>query len=199
MRACILSLLTLLFLGVADDGICALYQTTDKNGTIVLTDDLQAVPADRRADVKIVSGETSTATELTATQRADAPNRGVVQTTAAPVPAPMDLRTRAVISGSVLAVGVIAFVVLGMFVSGRERAIEIARTGVVAVTALYLIYAHAGDIMGLFQKTNAKVEAVQQQSAARGKKAARSMQNMQEAMKQVEAVIGKEEDAQQKE
>ena len=59
------------------------------------------------------------------------------------------------------------------------------RVVVIWGVSIYVIYAHAMDVVHLFTMANGKIEAVKEESAEKGRKTARKMKEYQEAMEQL--------------
>jgi len=193
-------LATVCVLGLAAAGNCdaAIYKYVDDGGIINFADDLQSVPAQYRATAKIVSGEavekpagpapqaqpktdadTATVRQAApheAAPAADAGESGKSEKSSAP------FIKRAVISLIVVVSVAFAFLMLGNFQAEHLKAVRAARIIILWAASVYLIYAHAGDLMRVIGSMGDKVDVVQQQSAEKGKKAAKAAKAWNELM-----------------
>jgi len=196
----------------------ATYRYIDKQGSISFADDLQVIPEEYRSKAVLIEGELKEDTEKASAPAAQDRTGGKDLSASAPadnapqaasniIEAPggeslfgKRVYLRLMITGAVLLVGVAFLVAIGKIAAlkQKEQVRLILRSSLIAALLLYLGIAHAGDVIALFSNVGNKLEAVQQKSAERGRKAA-------EAMKKMEAISGqleqmqKEEEAQMKE
>jgi hypothetical protein len=191
MRSRLFFMLAVVFVfGLAAAGNCdaAIYKYVDDAGIINFADDLQSVPAQYRATAKIVSGEavekpagpapqgqpkTDAETVGQAVPHEAAPAADAGESEKSETPASPFIK-RAVISLVVVVTVVFAFLMLGNFQAEHLKAVRAARIFILWGASVYLIYAHAGDLMRVIGAMGDKVDAVQQQSAEKGKKAAKA-------------------------
>jgi hypothetical protein len=190
---------------LAQNSLAAIYKYVDNNGIINFADDLQAVPAQYRASVKIVSGE---AVEKKSEAPLDQELSKVQPGTGAKEPAtaiapvavgekrqPVDATDaagsfgkRAFNTAFVAVSAVFVFIILGILDTDHKKAVTVIRVTVLWGVALYLIYAHAGDIGRIFSATGDKIESVQNESEEKGKKAARTVKSLNALGEQVTTI-----------
>jgi len=182
----------------------ATYKFTDKSGAVGLADDLQSIPEDCRATAVLISGAANN--DATAAGASASPDQqhAVGQTSTAPVrtsePAPtlisaqaaeqpaqgMPFTIRIVISIGVVIAAILVSVFLGKIsaMHGHDKAIHILRISLSWLVVVYLVAAHAKDVMTLFKAAGSQVQAVSDESAKRGEKAAAVIKAMDAAAEQ---------------
>jgi len=185
------------------DTDAAIYKYVDKDGLINFADDLQSVPAPFRATAKIVSGEPE---ESSATAPAKGNKTKLQPGTGTPVAPPVvapaaeqekqqpaesrsvsaSFGKRALTSVIIIVSAVFAFIILGILDTDHKKAVTIVRVILLWGMTVYLLYFHAGDVLGLFSSMGNKVQSVQQQSEEKGKKAAGSIKSLNALMDQAE-------------
>ncbi|MDH4162067.1 MAG: ion transporter [Nitrospirota bacterium] len=68
----------------------------------------------------------------------------------------------------------------------RENILNGIRTGLFVLLAVYLVFAHGRDVIGLFSKVGSSISKIEQQSAERGKKAAQFYKTLENLAEQTE-------------
>ncbi len=171
------------------DSYAAIYKYVDRDGQVNFTDDLQSVPVSCRATAKIVSGG-SDEKNVTSNANADQekPAAGAVAPEGVPNVAPVIISEkpasvesrnepdsfgkRAIFSAVILASAFFAIIILGILDTDNKKIVAIVRVILMWGTTVYLIYAHAGDVVHLFSSAGSKMESVHRNSEEKGKKAA---------------------------
>ncbi len=185
------------------DTYAAIYKYMDSDGQINFTDDLQSVPVSCRATAKIVSGESD---EKNVTSSSNNDQAKAAAGTVAPEGAPQTASVvvsekqkpvesgegtdsfgkRAIYSAVILVSAVFAFIILGILDTDHKKIVAIVRVVLMWGMTIYLIYAHAGDVVHLFSSTGNKIEAVHRKSEEKGKKAARAAKSLDSLLDQAE-------------
>ncbi len=177
------------------DGFAAIYKYVDQDGLINFADDLQSVPAPYRATAKIVSGEApeqSLPSPSTHEQSKARTGAAIQKPASATVPAGLNekqkstgtlLQTgsigkRALTSAIIVVSAVFAFIILGILDTDHKKAVTVVRVVLLWGMTVYLLYAHAGDVVHIFSRMDSEIESIQQQSDEKGKKAARAMKSL---------------------
>ncbi len=187
----ILVLLCVFGLLAAPDGFAAIYKYIDKNGMVTFADDLQSIPEQYRKNAVIVSGEAETekkpmqqtppqSRQETRLEHA-APSVEREQTTVDKIKESF-FTNRAMISVMVVVSALFAFVILGIVDADHKKIIQIVRVVIVWGVSVYLIYAHAGDVVRLFRGAGNSIEDGRLKSEAKGKKAAKALKEMNELL-----------------
>ncbi len=179
---CVLGLLS------AENCYAAIYKYVDSDGIIHFADDLQSVPEQYRTTAKIVSGEAveklpagpsrQGQPKMQAGSAAQEPapvGEAEKQKPAGASPAAGFFGRTAVISVIVVVSAVLAFIILGIVPTDHKKVIAVVRRTILGGAALYLIYAHAGDVVRVFSAVGNKVDSVRRQSEEKGKKAAKAV------------------------
>ena len=176
------------------DGFAAIYKYSDKDGMIYFADDLQSIPEQYRATAKIVSGE------VEEKKKPSIQPQSPVQSEARPaVPAPSlsqekgpiegvsksVFSSRILISVIVVVSAVFSFVILGLYDEDHKKSIKIIRVVILWGLSIYLLYAHAMDVVHLFSQASGKIEAVQEESAEKGRKTGKKIKEFNAAMDQL--------------
>jgi hypothetical protein len=175
MKFRVLSFIAVLFvfgLSAPQAGFCAIYEYVDKGGVIHFCDDLQAIPEQFRAEAKIVSGEDKEKEKECLISQSNQTAGSEVRTGVTAPGAGNSFGTRVLISAVVVVSAVFTFVILRILDSDHTKAAKIARVVILWGVSVYLLYAHAGDVVHMFRSIGGHVESVQQQSEEKGKKAA---------------------------
>lgn len=184
------------------DSHAAIYKYVDKDGLINFADDLQSIPVLDRGTAKIVSGEPEE-TSATSPAKKDQTKvqTGVTIPEAAPVAAPASgqekqqpvgpVKTglfgkRALTSVIVIVSTVFAFIILGILDIDNKKIVTVVRVVLLWGMTVYLIYVHAGDVVGLFGTMGDTMQSFQKKSDERGKKAARALKNLNALVDQAE-------------
>jgi hypothetical protein len=162
-------------------GYAVIYKYTDKAGVVCFADDLQAVPQTYRSKAVIVEGElkedaTQPPKQAVIEQEGDASlpkEQSEVKKTQRRLPLSFRLMISALVSFG-------AFIMFMMItrqtdLKENKRVESIIRTSLAAIVTLYLVIAHAKDVMTIFGMAGKAVDEVQQQSAEKGKKAAQAI------------------------
>lgn len=191
----------------AMEGHAATYKYTDKAGNVGLADDLQAIPEAYRASAVLIGGNAMQEAAPPASPAAPAgPPTGAQpalpqQSFSAPVqtatPAPqtgqqpmlflgISLSTRLAISIGVVIAAIFVSVFLGKIsaMHGHDRAIHMLRVSLSWLVMLYLVAAHAKDVITLVKMAGSNVQSVSDASAEKGEKAARAIKSLEAAMEQ---------------
>lgn len=170
----------------AQQGLAAIYKYIDKNGVITFADDLQVVPEEYRASVKIVSGEETEKKPSHPAQgkqpegpagsvTRDMPSAASGQKTA-DVPGGSGLfGGKALVSVVVVVSGGFLLALLGTFDADHKKAVKAVRLTVLWGVTVYLLVAHAGDAVRFVKKISGGIDASRQESEEKGKKAARAV------------------------
>jgi hypothetical protein len=158
----------------------AYYKYIDKDGVVCFADNLQVIPEQYRAQAVIVETEAKddeikpAGTVVSKTEPAPAAD------TRQEVKGSRPLSTRLMISGAVGLGALLIFVVISSQSELKEnkKILSLVRGSLITVVSLYLVFAHAGDMMTIFGAAGQTVEEVQQQSAEKGKKAAQAIKSL---------------------
>lgn len=178
--ACLFGLLS------AQQGLAAIYKYIDKNGVITFADDLQVVPEEYRASVKIVSGEETEKKPSHPAQgkqpegpagpmTRDMPSAASGQKTADVPGGSGPFGGKALVSAVVVVSGAFLFALLGTFDADYKKAVKVVRLIVLWGVTVYLLVAHAGDFVRLVKKISGGIDSASQKSEEKGKKAARAV------------------------
>jgi hypothetical protein len=182
----IMGLVFLFGLLAAQPGLAAIYKYVDKSGLVTLVDDLQSVPEEYRASVKIVSGEAS-GESSSHPVHGDKPEgqAGSVPRDSEPAASSQKAAEapggrgsfggKTLVSVIVAVSSVFLFVILGKFEAEHKKAVKVMRLVVLWGVSVYILYAHAGDAVHVVKKLGGGIESVQQQSEEKGKKAAEAV------------------------
>jgi hypothetical protein len=172
-------------LAAVPDGFAAIYKYIDKDGMVSFADDLQAVPENYRSKAIIVSGNVAEVEKKPLSQPLQ-PDDAKTEQALALAPAKMDFATgitrslgsRALFSVLVLISAVFAFIVLKILDADHKKPIAILRVVILWGVSIYLIYAHAGDVVNGFRSLGNGIENTRSQSAEKGKKAATALKTL---------------------
>ena len=181
-------------LSATSNSFAAIYKYIDNNGIICFADDLQSIPEQCRATAKIVSGAQEEERKPVLQKRpepqaeampanASTSDRGKVSIEGY---AKSLFSGRVLISVVVVVSALFAFVILGIIDADHKKAIKIFRMVILWGMSVYLIVAHGGDALNMFRTLGDKVDTVQRESEEKGKKAARSMKEINGFMQQID-------------
>lgn len=196
------------FAGMVQDGFAATYKFVDKNGQVGFADDLQAVPEPYRATAVLIGGggsegeRTSGSPAATGAQAPAQPGMNAQQAPPEAVPDQASpVQTQPLAQGSglpfsirlAISIGVvIATILISVFLGnvaglhGHDRAIHVLRVSLSWLVVIYLVAAHAQDVMAIFKTVGKQVQSVSDQSAKRGEKAAKAIKAMDALREQAE-------------
>ena len=76
--------------------------------------------------------------------------------------------------------------ILGIIDADHRKAIKIGRMVILWGMSVYLILAHSGDAVDMFRSLHGKVDTVQRESEEKGKRAARSMKEINGLMQNID-------------
>jgi hypothetical protein len=174
-------------LSATSNSFAAIYKYIDKNGIICFADDLQSIPEQCRATAKIVSGEQEEERKPAIQKRPQAqaeakPGNAASSSDRGTVSIKGTVKSlyssRLLISLVVVVSALFAFVILGILDADHKKAIRIVRMVIFWGMSVYLIVAHAGDVVYLFRTLEGKVDTVQRKSEEKGEKAAKAIKEM---------------------
>jgi hypothetical protein len=202
MRALImLVLFVTIGLMVAQDSFATIYKYIDKDGLINFADDLQSVPVPYRAQAVIVSGEAKEQeikkpesqvvpkTQLESHTDALSPDPVVSRTPSQTVPEVREksaFSSRFMFSSIVVVSALFAFIILGIIDADHKKSIKITRMVILWGISVFLIYNHAMDVVHVFSSMGKSVVDAQHRSEEKGKKAARALKELRNAVEQAE-------------
>ena len=167
------------------DCFAAIYKYIDKDGMIYFADDLQSIPEQYRAAAKIVSGDANkeekrpvnqhqqnilTETEKNGTMPADVQEKPLIE-----IAGKKSFISRAVVSGIIVVSALFAFVIMGILDRDHKKSVKIIRVVILWGVSVFLLYAHTGDVVTVFNSFGNKMERAQRQSEEKGKKAAKAL------------------------
>ncbi len=188
---------------LARDGFAALYKYVDKDGVVCFADDLQSVPERYRAKSIIFSGELKGGPKLTAGREethdemlSAAPAvRDYSLPETAPVREEKPFSRRLANTIIVITVLVVIYVVLERLKEVIEsnkyyKIVSVARIGLSAAAVIYLVFAHVNDVIHGVAGVGKSVEQVKEQSATKGKSAAKAIKALDALMESAEKEQG---------
>lgn len=190
-------------------GHAATYKYTDKDGNVGLADDLGSIPAQYRATAVLISGsskedspspdaqldpklqgqpavQTDTAPPVLTPQAASAPAEVVQAPRQETQGQPFSIRLAISIGVVIAAIFVSVFLGKISAMHGHDRAIHILRVSLSWLVVVYLVVAHAKDVMTLAKIAGGHVQSVSEQSAKKGEKAAKAIKTMEAVLDQAE-------------
>ena len=181
-------------LSSTSNSFAAIYKYIDKNGIICFADDLQSIPEQCRAKAKIVSGEQEEERKPAIQNRPEAKAEAMPGKTSSLDRGKVSIEDyaknlfsgRVLISVVVVVSALFAFVILGVIDADHKKAIKIVRMVILWGMSVYLILAHAGDVEDIFKTLGGKVDTVQRESEDKGKKAAKSMKEINVFMQHID-------------
>ena len=197
IKALLMAALFLMFaLCVTSEGIAAIYKYVDKDGMLYFADDLQAVPAEYRASAKIVSGEAKEEVTRPADQSPQGAPTEKREIDSAPgsgqgkslleLGDKRSFGSRALTSAIVIVSALFAFTILGILDIDHKKAVKIVRIVVAWGVSVFLIYAHAGDVVHVFTAAGKHIENVQDASEEKGRKASKAIKALDALASQAE-------------
>jgi hypothetical protein len=188
MRAQLMLLFVLaVMLSTTANSFAAIYKYIDENGIICFADDLQSIPEQCRATAKIVSGEQEEEKKSAIQKQPQSQAEAKTGNAASAIDrgkAPIEGHAKhlfssgALISVVVVVSSLFAFVILGILDADHKKSIKIVRVVILWGASVYLIVAHAGDVVGMFRSVDSKIETVKRESGEKGKKAAATMKEI---------------------
>ena len=152
-------------LSATSNSFAAIYKYIDENGIVCFANDLQSVPEKCRSTAKIVSGDQEEGRKPALLKQPQAqaearPGNAALSTSRekAPieVPAKSLFSGRALISLVVVVSALFAFVILGILDADHKKSIKIVRVVIVWGMSVYLIVAHAGDVVTCSERLKAR-------------------------------------------
>jgi hypothetical protein len=187
----------------AQPGSAAIYKYIDRDGMLNFADDLQSIPAEYRASVKIAGTETETngpsVSSKAEPQKPAPPAEPGPSVTPAPSTAvtqpervsaaPVSFGRKLLISIIITVSALFAFVILKILDTDHKKSVAVVRIVILWGMTVCLLYAHTGDVVRLFKKADNELTAAQQQSAEKGKKAIKAMKAMNELVEQAGQTI----------
>jgi hypothetical protein len=182
-------------MSATSNSFAAIYKYVDANGIICFSDDLQSIPEQCRATAKIVSGNQEDKPDRTiqnqpSAKAEDIPGAGALsvegETGSTGGHVKSLFSSRMMISLIVIVSSMFAFVILGILDIGHKKATKVIRVVIVWGMSVYLIVAHAGDVVHMFKTLGDNVDTAQRASAEKGKKAAKAMKDMNNFMQQID-------------
>jgi hypothetical protein len=184
-------------LSSASNSFAAIYKYIDNNGIICFADDLQSIPEQCRATAKIVSGEQEEVRKLAIQQRPEEPAAAMPGNASSSDQGTVSIKghAKSLFSGRVLISAVVvvsalfAFVILGIIDADHRKAIKFVRVVIMWGMSVYLLLAHAGDAADVFRSLQGKVDTVQRESEEKGKRAARSMKEINGLMQHIDNTV----------
>jgi len=177
MKALLMVLFIIFAVSLSSDALAAIYKYVDKDGMIYFSDDLQSIPEQYRAAAKIVSGETKEEEEqrpVTQYQEKARMETGMNDDRSSGAQQ-KPFGSRALTSAIIVVSAMFTFVILGILDIDHKKAVKIVRVIVLWGVSVYLLFAHAGDVVHVFSSMGNHVESVQRESEEKGKKAAKAL------------------------
>jgi len=183
-------------LAAAPRSFAAIYKYIDKNGIVCFADDLHSIPETCRATAKLVSGEREVETKPLEQNQVQSQMKqeklpGNAELSVARENVPFDdakagfFRSKALISIIVVVSALFAFVVLGILDTEYLKTVRIARIVIIWGVTVYLLYAHAMDVVHLFRTANNEFDSVQHRLEEKGKNAGKAIKTMNELADQL--------------
>lgn len=198
VRTCVLCMFILL---AGRESQAVIYKYVNAKGVPTFADDMQKIPEQYRSQAVIVSGVA--VDENAGKEKARLAEETRVRQERTDVPA----RTEELISARLVRSGIAAglfiaimFVISNLHVPQEQAQVLLrVRTSLVLLLIAFVGYTHAGDVAGLFGKAAETVlkpiTGIQEQSAARGRKAAEAYKSVNNIVEQA----ARNEEARQKE
>jgi hypothetical protein len=179
----ILAILALLF---ARESFAAFYKYVNDKGVVSFADNLQSVPEKYRATAVVINDGTSddeakTATKPVVNKAAEAPIAAVASTMEkAAGKERVSFSSRLLISLGVVLGSLFIFFVVSKRTDVREnkKSLSLMRSTLIILVSIYLVYAHAGDVAGVFGMASHAVDDVKHRSEEKGKKAAQAIKSL---------------------
>jgi hypothetical protein len=98
---------------------------------------------------------------------------------------------RVLISVVIVVSALFAFVILGILDADHKKAIKVVRVVILWGMSVYLIVAHGGDVVNMFKTLKGEVDTVQRESEEKGKKAAKTMKEINAAIQNIDSAASK--------
>jgi hypothetical protein len=187
LRTCVLCMFILL---AGRESQAVIYKYVNAKGVPTFADDMQKIPEQYRSQAVIVSGVA--VDENAWKENARLAEETPVRQERTDVPARTEERISARLVRSGIAAGLfiaIMFVISNLHVPQEQAQVLLrVRTTLVLLLIAFIGYTHAGDVVGLFGKAAETVSnpitGIQEQSAARGRKAAEAYKSMNNIVEQ---------------
>lgn len=184
-------------LAMAQDSSALIYKYMDEDGLVNFADDLQAIPEQFRSSAKIVGGNPEEE------KRPEQQEKPGLQPSAPPVidtPSPepqappqhserSPLSRRVLVSIIVVVSILFAFSILGILDEDHKKAVKIARVIMLWGLSVYLLYAHAMDVVRLTGLLSGNVASAQRASEEKGKKMAEKVKKFDAFMDQLDKTM----------
>jgi hypothetical protein len=179
----VLATLALLF---AHDSFAAFYKYVDDKGVVSFSDNLQSVPEKYRATAVVINDgtgddEAKAITKSVVNKAVDAPSSTVESTPGKT----SDKERTSVSSRLLLSLGVVLSSLFIFFVAGKltdmrenKKFLSVMRGILITLVSIYLVYAHASDVAGVFSMASHAVDDVKHHSEEKGKKATRAIKSL---------------------
>lgn len=179
----VLAALALLFVR---ESSAAFYKYVDDKDVVSFADNLQSVPEKYRATAVVINDgtgddEAKTTTKPVVNKAVEAPTATVAS---APGKAagkePASFSSRLLISLGVVFSSLVIFFVISKRTDMREnkKFLSVMRSILITLVSIYLVYAHVGDVAGVFSMASHAVDDVKHHSEEKGKKAARAIKSL---------------------
>jgi hypothetical protein len=188
---------SVMFLLICPECIAAIYKYVDKGGMVYFADDLQSIPPQYRATAKIVSGEEKEESKGQTNQRqqsiqTETKKPEVFTGTVSEKPTiekkegSDSFGRRAMVSALVVVSALFAFVILRILDTDHRKPVAITRVVIIWGVSVFLLYAHAMDVVAVLSSIGSKIEYTQQQGEEKGKKAAKAVKALDALMEHAE-------------
>jgi len=168
-------------ISLPSNGLAAIYKYTDKDDMIHFVDDLQSVPEQYRSSAKIVSGEEKEEIKTQSSQppaQVETKKTEISTSSIAEKVEAAPFGKRAIISAIIIVSALFAFIILKRLDMDNKKVITITRIVILWGISIFLLYAHAGDVVSAFSSIGNKIENTQQKAEEKGKKAAKAIKAM---------------------
>jgi hypothetical protein len=189
-------LFSVIGLSSSSEGFAAIYKYTDKDGTMHFADNLQSIPAQYRGAAKIVSGKEkdehkgqTTQTKLNALDEIKQVERMIATAWERLFIEKKDtdsFGSRVLVSAIVVLSALFAFTILKILDADHKKSVAITRVVIIWGVSVFLLFAHAGDVVAVFRLVGNKIERSKQQAEEKGKNAAKDMKQLNSLLEQVE-------------
>jgi len=193
---CITVLFIVLGLSATSDCFAAIYKYIDKDGMIYFADDLQSIPVQYRAVAKIVSGEATKEekgptnqhqqTVQTETKKNETMSAGAQDKPFVEIAGKSSFGSRALLSAIIVVSALFSFGILGILDRDHTKAYKIVRVVILWGVSVFLLYAHARDVVAVFGSLGNKIENTRHESEEKGKKAAKALNAFSTLVEQAE-------------
>jgi hypothetical protein len=188
---------SVIFLLICPECFAAIYKYIDKDGMVYFADDLQSIPPEYRTKAKIVSGEDKEENKGQTNQnrqsvQAETKKTEVITGTTSEKPfiekkeGSDSFGRRAMVSAIVVVSALFVFVILRILDADHKKPVAITRVVIIWGVSVFLLYAHAGDVLAVFSSIGSKIENTHQQAQEKGKKAAKAVKALDALLEQAE-------------